>query len=145
MLRSTLRGWGAALAVAGLAAAAGSAQAQAKATPALCQNLIRANYPPGGADQTITVNFLAFALSAPKAHEAIYANDIQGAHGHTVQAWPVHAKFTVLTHYADPYADDQLRTYDAQYMCYRSAKGGWVVEEISRLPGGETAQYIHKR
>lgn len=116
---------------------------QTQASQALCQQLIRANYP-GGGDTTITVNFLSFQMSAPRPYEAIYANDMIGAHGHTVTATPVHAKFTVLTHYADPQADDQLRTYDAQYMCYNSPKTGWTIEETSRLPGGETAQYIHK-
>ena len=125
--------------------AAGSGQAQTTATPQLCQNLIRQNYPATGADQTISVNFLAFQMAAPKSYEAIYAGDIRGARGHPVKAWPIHAKYTVLTHFQSPNADDQLRTYDAQYMCYNSAKGGWVVEMTSRLPGGETAQYIHKR
>jgi hypothetical protein len=116
---------------------------QTQASQALCQQLIRANYP-GGGDVTITVNFLSFQMSAARPYEAIYANDMVGARGHTVTATPVHAKFTVLTHYADPRADDQLRTYDAQYMCYKSPKTGWTVEETSRVPGGETAQYIHK-
>jgi hypothetical protein len=113
------------------------------ATPAMCQQLIRANYPPGGADQTISVNFLNFQMSAPRPFTATYANDPGGV-GHTVTAWPVHAKFTVLTHFADPYADDRLNTYDAQYMCFKLPVGGWVVEMMSRLPGGETAQYIKK-
>jgi hypothetical protein len=29
-------------------------------------------------------------------------------------------------------------------MCYKSG-GGRVVEAVFRVPGGETAQYIHKR
>ncbi len=129
------------------AGVAGCAQAQERATPQLCQSLIRANYPPGGADQIITVSFLVFSMGGPKTHNAVYANDLAAPYGrgHDVTAWPVHAKYTVLTHYQDPYADDQLRTYDAQYLCYRSAKGGWVVEMVSRLPGGESAQYIHKQ
>jgi hypothetical protein len=115
------------------------------ASSAVCQQLIRANYPPGGADQTITVAFQAFQMSGPRPYVATYANDANGV-GHTVSASPVHARYTVLTHYADPQADDELRTYDAQFMCYKSAAGGgWVVEMVSRLPGGETAQYIHKR
>jgi hypothetical protein len=117
------------------------------ATPnqAVCQQLIRANYPPGGADQTITVTFLSFQMGAPSRYEAVYAND-QGGRGHVVSAAPIHARYTVLTHYDDPNAPDELRTYDAQYRCYRSAAGGgWVVELVSRLPGGETAQYINKR
>ncbi len=63
-----------------------------------------------------------------------------------VSAAPIHARYTVLTHYDDPNAPDELRTYDAQYMCYRSGApgGGWVVEMVSRLPGGETPQYIRK-
>jgi hypothetical protein len=119
---------------------------QQTASAALCQQLIRANYPPTGADQTITVSFLNYSMSGPRPYEAIYANDLAppAGRGHTVTAWPVHAKFTVLTHYEDPQADDELRTYDAQYMCYRSAAGEWTVEMTSRLPGGETAQYIHK-
>ena len=120
-------------------------QAAPAASPALCQSLIRANYPATEADQTITVTFLSFVMSGVKAHEAVYANDLIGARGHTVMATPIHTKYTVLTHFQDPYADDQLRTYDAQYLCYQSAKGGWVVEMVSRLPGGETAQYIKKR
>jgi hypothetical protein len=115
------------------------------ASSAVCQQLIRANYPPGGADQTITVNFQAFQMSGARPYVATYANDANGV-GHTVSASPVHARYTVLTHYADPNADDELRTYDAQFMCYKSAAGGgWVVEMVSRVPGGETAQYIHKR
>ncbi len=115
------------------------------ASAAVCQQLIRANYPPGGADQTITVTFLSFQMSAQRPYEAVYANDWNGK-GHTVSAAPIHAKYTVLTHYDDPQADDELRTYDAQFMCYKSAAGGgWVVEMVSRLPGGESAQYIHKR
>lgn len=116
---------------------------QTTASAALCEQLIRANYPSHD-DQTITVNFLNMSLSAPRPYEAIYANDMVGAHGHTVTATPVHARFTVLTHFADPMADDQLRTYDAQYMCYKSPVTGWTAEMTSRLPGGETAQYIHK-
>jgi hypothetical protein len=116
---------------------------QTSASPALCQQLIRGNYPPTGADQTISVNFLSFQMGGAQSYEAVYANDENGR-GHTVTAWPVHAKYTVLTHFDDPQADDQLRTYDAQYMCYKSPVGGWVVEMTSRLPGGETAQYIHK-
>jgi hypothetical protein len=108
---------------------------QQTASAALCQQLIRANYPPTGADQTITVSFLSYAMSGPRAYAAF---------DHAVTAWPVRARFTVLTHFDDPQADDQLRTYDAQYMCYRSAAGEWTVEMTSRLPGGETAQYIHK-
>lgn len=62
-----------------------------------------------------------------------------------MQAAPIHAKYTVLTHYADPLAPDELRTYDAQYMCYRTATTGeLVVEMTSRLPGGETPTYIKK-
>lgn len=116
------------------------------ASAALCQQLIRANYPPGGADQTITVSFLSFQMGGQRPYEAVYAND-PGGRGHTVSAAPVHAKYTVLTHFDDPQADDQLRTYDAQFMCYKSGApgAGWVVEMISRLPGGETAQYIHKQ
>jgi hypothetical protein len=57
----------------------------------------------------------------------------------------IHAKFTVLTHYADPKAPDELRTYDAQYMCYRTATTGeLIVEMTSRVPGGETPTYIKK-
>lgn len=109
-----------------------------------CQQAIRANYPPGGADQTMTINFLNFQIGGPQAYTATYAND-QGGVGHTVQAAPVHAKYTVLTHYADPKADDELRTYDANYMCYNAVPSGdLVVEMVSRLPGGETPQYIHK-
>ena len=114
------------------------------ASAAVCKQLIVANYPPTGADQTITVNFLQFSMGAPRSYVATYANDNNGI-GHTVRATPVHAKYTVLTHFDDPQADDQLRTYDAQFMCYKSAAGGgWVVEMVSRLPGGETAQYIKK-
>lgn len=115
------------------------------ASAAACQQLIRANYPPGGADQTITVDFLGFQMSAQRPYVATYAND-RGGRGHTVSAAPIHARYTVLTHYDDPNAPDELRTYDAQYMCYRSAAGGgWVVEMVSRAPGGETATYIPKR
>ena len=119
---------------------------QTRASAALCKQLIRDNYPPGGADQTITVSFLSFTMGGPRPYEAVYANDLAppAGRGHTVQASPIHAKFTVLTHYADPQADDELRTYDAQYMCYRLPVGGWVAEMTSRLPGGEEAQYIHK-
>jgi len=117
--------------------------APANATEAKCQQLIRDNYPATGADQTISVNFLSFQMGGARPYEAVYANDRNGR-GHTVSASPIHAKYTVLTHFADPLADDQLRTYDAKFMCYRSPVGGWVVEMISRLPGGETAQYIHK-
>ena len=114
------------------------------ASAAVCQQLIRANYPPGGADQTIIVTFLGFDMGGQRPYVATYAND-RGGVGHTISAAPIHARYTVLTHYADPNADDELRTYDAQYMCYRSAAGGgWVVEMVSRLPGGETARYIHK-
>jgi hypothetical protein len=123
------------------------ASRQTAASPALCQQLIRANYPPSGADETNMVSFLSFSMGGPHPYEAIYANDLRApaAHGHVVTAWPVHARFTVLSHYQDPLADDELRTYDAQYQCYRSARGGWVVEMTARKPGGETAQYIHKR
>ncbi|HEX4739538.1 MAG TPA: hypothetical protein VH331_18470 [Allosphingosinicella sp.] len=120
-----------------------SPPAGAAPSAAFCQQLIRANYPPGGADQRITVNFLAFQMGGAQAHEAVYANDPNGR-GHQVRAWPIHARYTVLTHYADPNADDQLRTYDANYLCYKLPVGGWVVEMTSRAPGGETAQYIHK-
>lgn len=115
------------------------------ASPALCQQLIRSNYPPGGADQTISVEFLSFQMGAQQPFVATYARDVGGV-GHTVSAAPVHARYTVLTHYEDPNADDQLRTYDARFMCYRSGApgAGWVVELVSREPGGETAQYIHK-
>jgi len=114
------------------------------ASAAVCQQLIRANYPPTGADQTITVSFLSFQMGGQRPYEAVYANDRNGR-GHTVSAAPIHARYTVLTHYENPRADDELRTYDAQFMCYRSAAGGgWVVEMVSRLPGGERAQYIHK-
>ena len=115
------------------------------ASAAACQQLIRANYPPTGADQTITVQFLGFQMSGQRPYEAVYANDRNGR-GHIVSAAPIHARYTVLTHYDNPRADDELRTYDAQFMCYRSAAGGgWVVEMVSRLPGGERAQYIHKQ
>ena len=112
----------------------------------LCQGLIRDNYQPQGADQTITVNFLDFQMGAATAHTATYANDVAGR-GHDVKAWPVHAKYTVLTHYADVLADDQLRTYDAQYLCYQAGTPdhAWTIEMMSRLPGGESAQYIHKQ
>ena len=112
-----------------------------------CKQAIRANYPPGGSDQTMTIDFQSFEMSGLRPYEAVYANDLAppAGRGHTVQAAPVHAKFTVLTHYADPNADDELRTYDANYMCYRSAtSGALVVEMTSRKPGGETAQYISK-
>lgn len=110
-----------------------------------CQQAIRANYPPGGADQTMTIKFLNFQIGGQQPYTATYAND-QGGVGHTVQAAPVHAKYTVLTHYADPKADDELRTYDAQFMCYNAVPSGdLVVEMVSRLPGGETPQYIHKQ
>ncbi|HEY1752606.1 MAG TPA: hypothetical protein VGG29_15215 [Caulobacteraceae bacterium] len=142
MLRNSLTG-GLALAATLALGACGAAGAQTAASPALCQQLIRANYPPGGADQTITVNFLSFQIGGPQRFEAVYANDA-GGRGHTVNAWPVHARYTVLTHFADPYADDTLRTYDAQYMCFQLPAHGWLVEMISRAPGGETAQYIHK-
>ncbi|HEX5182208.1 MAG TPA: hypothetical protein VFW19_03540 [Allosphingosinicella sp.] len=120
-------------------------QPPAGGTPsaAFCQQLIRANYPPGGSDQTIAVSFLAFQMGGAQSHEAVYANDNNGR-GHRVTAWPIHARYTVLTHFADPLADDQLRTYDANYLCYALPVGGWVVEMVSRAPGGETAQYIHK-
>lgn len=117
--------------------------AGAAPSAAFCQQLIRANYPPGDSDQTISVNFLAFQMGGAQAHEAVYANDNNGR-GHSVTAWPIHSRYTVLTHFADPLADDQLRTYDANYLCYRLPVGGWVVEMTSRAPGGETAQYIHK-
>ncbi|HEY3797241.1 MAG TPA: hypothetical protein VGL58_02730 [Caulobacteraceae bacterium] len=131
------------LAVAALALAACGPAAAETATPALCQSLIRADYPPGGADQTITVTFQAFQMGGPTPFEAVYANDENGR-GHQVTAWPIHAKYQVLTHFADPYADDQLRTYDAQFMCFTLPGRGWVAELMSRAPGGEEAQYIHK-
>jgi hypothetical protein len=110
-----------------------------------CQQAIRANYPPGGTDQTITVTFLSFQMSGLQAYQAVYQNAQFGDPGHTVQAAPIHAKFTVLTHYADPKAPDELRTYDAQYMCYRTATTGeLIVEMTSRVPGGETPTYIKK-
>ncbi|HYM31864.1 MAG TPA: hypothetical protein VEU47_11215 [Candidatus Cybelea sp.] len=110
-----------------------------------CMQAIRANYPPAGADQTITVNFQTIQISGPQSYTATYANDNNGV-GHTVQASPVHAKYTVLTHFADPSADDILRTYDANYMCYRTATTGeLIVEMTSRVPGGETPTYIKKR
>ena len=125
------------------AALATSACSKAPAVSAdQCKALITANYPSHD-DVTTTVTFLTFDVSAPKSYTATYANDNNGQ-GHTVSATPVHAKYTVLDHYADPLADDQLRTYDAQYMCYVSPTGGPVAEMVSRLPGGETAQYIHK-
>ncbi len=126
-----------------LAALATSACAKGPGVTAdQCKALITANYPSHD-DLTVTVSYLAFSPGAPKAYEAVYANDNNGR-GHTVSALPVHAKYTVLQHYADPLADDQLRTYDAQYMCYVSPTGGPVAEMVSRLPGAETAQYIHK-
>lgn len=38
-----------------------------------------------------------------------------------------------LTHYADPVADDQLRTYNANFRCY------------DMVTSGEHAVYIEKR
>lgn len=111
-----------------------------------CQQAIRANYPATGADQTITVDFLSFDMGGQQSYEAVYQNAPFGNAGHTVQAAPIHAKYTVLTHYADLNAPDELRTYDVQYMCYRTpASGELIVEMVSRLPGGETAKYINKR
>ncbi len=110
-----------------------------------CQQAIRANYPPAGTDQPIAVNFLSFQMGGLQPYQAVYQNAQFGDPGHTVQAAPIHAKYTVLTHYADPKAPDELRTHDAQYMCYRTATTGeLIVEMTSRLPGGETPTYIKK-
>ena len=120
--------------------------AQTSLSADLCQALIRANYPKGE-DYVQSVNFLAFQMDAPSAYEDSYANDQSAtyARGHSVMAAPVHAVFTVLKHYQDPFADDELRKYDAQYKCFKSHTTGWTIKMISRLPGGETAQYIHKK
>ena len=84
----------------------------AAGTAARCQALIRQNYMATGADQTVSVSFLVFQTGASVNHTATYANDFVGR-GHDVVAMPIHAKYQVLTHFADAYADDQLRTYDA--------------------------------
>lgn len=113
-----------------------------------CKQAIRANYPAAGDDQAITVTFLAFEISDGGAYTATYAGDLQAPYGrgHVVQAMSVHARYRVLTHYADPNADDLSRTYDAKFKCYDTAATGELIAEMTeRLPGGEHATYIPKR
>lgn len=112
-----------------------------------CQQAIRANYVTTGDDQTINVKFLGFAASGPSSYESVYKGDhMLGARGHVMQALTIHAKYQVLLHFADPLADDQLRTYDAKFKCYNTVQTGELIAEMTdRLPGGETAQYIHKQ
>jgi hypothetical protein len=112
-----------------------------------CQQAIRANYVATGDDQTIQVTFLAFENKGSSAYESVYKNDkILGAHGHVMRAMSIHAKYQVLTHFADPLADDQLRTYDGNFKCYDTATTGELVAEMTdRLGGGEHATYIKKR
>lgn len=112
-----------------------------------CQQAIRANYITTGDDQTIQVNFLAFQNLGMGPYESVYKGDkMLGAHGHVMQAMRIHAKYTVLLHFADPLADDQLRTYDANFRCYVTVTSGELIAEMTdRLPGGEHATYIHKR
>lgn len=115
---------------------------------AICQPLIRANYPPGGADRTMIVTFQSFEMiGRPPYIEPYLTTDANYNGGAVIQvaAAPIHTRYTVLTHYADPKTDDELRSYDAQYMCYQPVPGaGWVVKMVSSLPGGDTAQHIHK-
>ena len=112
-----------------------------------CQQAIRANYITTGDDQSIRVTFLTFQNRGISAYESVYKGDkMLGAHGHVMPAMSIHAKYTVLLHFADPLADDQLRTYDANFRCYDTATSGELVAEMTdRLPGGEHATYIKKR
>ena len=156
MARITVTGHGGATSVAGASATRGNQVAatgnnqrpgHVPPTAANCQQAIRANYVTTGDDQTINVKFLIFAASGPSAYESVYKGDqMLGARGHVMQALTIHAKYQVLLHYADPLADDQLRTYDGNFKCYNTVQTGELIAEMTdRLPGGETAQYIHKR
>ena len=82
---------------------------------------IRANYVTTGDDQTIRVVFSNFQITGRGAYESVYKGDsMLGARGHVMQALSIHAKYQVLLHFADPLADDQLRTYDANFKCYNN-------------------------
>ena len=120
---------------------------KAPVTAANCQQAIRADHPPTGADQSISVKFLSFEMSGMAPYEDVYKGDTMlGAHGHVLQAATIHAKYQVLTHFASPAADDQLRTYDAHFKCFQAVPSGELTAKMTdRLPGGETAQYIHKQ
>lgn len=122
-------------------------QAPGRVAPsdASCQQAIRANHPASGADQTINVKFLEFQSSGLGAYVERYQGG-SSTGGHPVKAMSIHARYQVLTHFADPYADDQLRTYDAHFKCYNHFAGGELTAEMTdRLPGGEHAEYIKKR
>jgi len=114
-------------------------------TAANCQQAIRARHVAAGADETINVKFLDFQSGGLGAYVERYNAGYSDA-GHNVQAMSIHARYQVLTHFASPNADDQLRTYDAHFKCYNQTRGGDLTAEMTdRLPGGETATYIHKR
>jgi len=114
-------------------------------SPAACQQAIRARHPAGGADQTINVKFLDFQSSGLGAYVERYNRGNSDA-GHSVRAMTIHARYQVLTHYSNPNADDELRTYDGHFKCYNQTMGGDLTAEMTdRLPGGEHATYIHKR
>ena len=113
---------------------------------ASCQQAIRANYVATGDDQAINVKFSVFQILGNGSYESVYKGDnMLGARGHVMQALSIHAKYSVLTHFADINADDQLRTYDANFKCYNTATTGELIAEITdRLDGAEHATYIKK-
>ena len=110
----------------------------------VCQQLIRANYPPGGADQTITVNFLSFQMSGQQPmSRRICRRSRRRPHGQRrADPRPLHR--------ADPLCGPARRRRAAHLRCAiyvlprRRRRWLWAVELVLRAPGGETAQYIHK-
>lgn len=112
------------------------------------KNVLRANIPQPGWGDTITLQFQQFNLSGPMNHVVRYAGHLNqetilGGPGRTVQAWQANVKYVQLTHYKDPYADDQAVTKTGMYWFYKDQSGHWLAEDenVQLSP----TQYIHKR
>ncbi len=117
-------------------------------TAANFKKIIEANILQPGWGDTISYTWQSFTVSGPMSYDIKYAGHLNqetdlGGPGKTVQAYKVHAKYVMTTHYQDPHADDQAVTKEGDYMIYKDTNGHWVPEDVNVQVG--PTQYIHKQ